>query len=353
MEKKHRSYSGLLWDFELPPGTPVDLDLDELGKLTIFEKEDEFERHFDSLPPALKPFPEFDEPKHILLREERRRNKENLIARYSPRTDEDRSQEENLLLESRIALDHFHHVAEPTPLDPTVEKLALLLNIAKSVDQPSFALSFEEIEEILLSFGLLLSQSQEKLGENEDVFEHPAGIADCLGNTLMVHRSMKRPDTEILEAIGTDLLELVQRSHDRHNKDCKSSQDLETILYTLDPFDDTRSEDILSAKKYIRKLRDDLNKLDRRNWFLSISCAKAEEKRDRTKWRLQAQIDLLEERLKAASIIQAYGSTPSEERERRPLVNCTDEEDGDRPNQSRNLAKRKLSNSQLDNLRWE
>lgn len=259
------------------------------------------------------------------------------------------------------ALDHYSMYGGPSqtspslpfeeilPKNPVVEKLECLLSVAKHSDNPSFAVSFEEITEILLDLGLHLSNSVEKRELNQDVFEDPFEKSDALGNVLMIHRQMKRPDTELLNALGRELLTLATAAFHRQQLEEIHSEDIEEISYHIDPYDDSRSEDILAAKRYIVRLRKDNEQLDWRNGYLaSLLC-----KKERSLWRLQDKIDTLYLRLEAASIIQAFGSKPSSgSRKHCPLNVCTVEEDGNRKNQSRKLECAKKSESQLDNIRW-
>jgi hypothetical protein len=146
---------------------------------------------------------------------------------------------------------------QPIPLP---EKLACLLSIANKVENPTWAVSFEEIQELLIDLGLLLCEVSEDRYAGIEVKEDDRH-SDALGNVLMTHRKVFRNDqTELLQTMGAQLLNLCQCAGKIHRKGTGID-----FPEQFEDYDDAQSEDILAAKRLIRSLRKENFQLDRRN----------------------------------------------------------------------------------------
>jgi hypothetical protein len=142
---------------------------------------------------------------------------------------------------------------------PEAQKLRMLLTICKRSDNPSAAVSLQEIAEILLDLGMRLSLNEFSGNENSDVFEDPFGRGDALGNIKMIHKRMSTPDQGLCRSLGQALLKLVH-SLITNRRGIKSTQ-MGLDESPLDDWDEVASSEFLAARRKIGSLRKDNNKL--------------------------------------------------------------------------------------------
>lgn len=153
------------------------------------------------------------------------------------------------------------------PSSPLKARIESLLRLIQIVSNPHWAVSFEEICEILLDLGLLIKEQSLKTQLNPDIYEHPGNFGDALGNVLMVHKQQKLPQLAIFETVGSSILDLVHKAFEKYRHDIGKNYDWNELSnhFASYPLDDTNSEDIVPAKKLIRSLRLDNNKLEYKN----------------------------------------------------------------------------------------
>lgn len=147
-------------------------------------------------------------------------------------------------------------------------RLELLLTVSRNVDQPAWAISFEEIQELLLNLGSILTQVEIDKRLNKDVFEDPLNRGDALGNVLMISKLKHRHEERIFEPLGEAILGLVHDAADLHQRQQRQGELIEALTYSLGEFDDTETEKILTAKTKVAALRKDNDRLERRNQAL-------------------------------------------------------------------------------------
>jgi hypothetical protein len=146
-----------------------------------------------------------------------------------------------------------------------IARLQMLLTIAQKVENPSFAVTFEEIIELLLDFGVMCQNSHIYNSRGDDIHDDPLDRTDSLGNILMIHRRMKATDSEILETLGDEIVNLASLAFARFQVQEKYELDADKLFYQIDPSDDTSSESLLDAKRLIAHIRKENLRLDRRN----------------------------------------------------------------------------------------
>lgn len=158
----------------------------------------------------------------------------------------------------------------PEEKSPILEKLCLLKSIANIANNVHNCLSLEEIGELMLDLGSSLMGSQEDIRRNPEVFEDPLNKSDVLGNVQMIHKALKAYEHENLENFGEALVIITHSFLQANRKQKVLDFTSDEVYQDLDPFDDARSEDLLEAKKTIRRLRKEIGSLDRRNeslWY--------------------------------------------------------------------------------------
>jgi hypothetical protein len=168
-----------------------------------------------------------------------------------------------------------------TPAGKTslAEKLALLLKIVERADSANYAVSLEEIVELLLDLGTRLQNGCLNSQRNAEVFEDPQDRPDALGNVTMFHRSQRvDPQEELLQDFGEALTELAHRFYAKARAGEQSWKEWTEVVSTLDMYDDARSWDLLAAKRLVSKLRRENEKLDRRNEKLFLLLEKSKRK---------------------------------------------------------------------------
>jgi hypothetical protein len=153
------------------------------------------------------------------------------------------------------------------------------------VDNPTVAVSLEDIVELCLEFGIYLQQVGVNISPNAEVFEDPLNRGDALGNVKMISRKYHLEDLQLIHEIGTCLLDATHSIYSLQGKVIQNQKDFEDLY--LEEWDDVSSEDILAAKQRIQYLRAENNRLDRRNERLYILLEKARTRRKRLLRRVQ------------------------------------------------------------------
>lgn len=151
-----------------------------------------------------------------------------------------------------------------------VEKLSVLLKIAQVANVSHSTMSLELVREVLLDLACTLLGAKLSLDQNPEIFEHPAGISDAIGNVTMIHKPSRRVDHDEMEGLGVALSDLLQDFSRKERRDIRLDKKNESPSDLDGDIDDFRSETLLDAKRVIRNLRKDNNVLDRRNrtlWY--------------------------------------------------------------------------------------
>lgn len=217
-------------------------------------------------------------------------------------------------------------------IEGTLSPLDRLLD---TLENPAFALSYEEAFQFLMEIGVYFShQLQTPLHENETVKEDPNSY-DALGNVLMKHSRRVHFAHQLNEELGFAICELAHAYREK----AKHLDDV-AIGYNelfLGIWDDTSSEDILEAKRLIRRLRRENYSLDARNYRLSCIIAKQ-------KLRL-SRLELLNHRASTKSSRIDLHVSPS-------VPNLYFGSNGKHINLTRNENRVEHEDSQLDSLQW-
>jgi len=145
------------------------------------------------------------------------------------------------------------------------ERYKILTNLANLADNPTWAVDFDELSLLLLDVGLLLSQTQEKLGRNPTILEDPLNRGDALGNVLMIRKQNSGKDHELLSKIGLALQDIVHQARDIHKSQDHWDEDTSQLTFDLGEFDDAESVSLLKAKKKLAFVRKQNFQLDRKN----------------------------------------------------------------------------------------
>jgi hypothetical protein len=156
-------------------------------------------------------------------------------------------------------------------------KLSLLKMLVERTESACWAVSFEEILDLLLNVGLILQDISEKTDLGTAVGEDPRGGPDALGNVKMFHRRVYRGnEEELLHSIGTKLLDLCHEAYIHRDRSDRHKSSFDYILddLKLDQWDDVGTEEFLAAKRRCGQLRRDNIRLDRRNESLWIQLQK-------------------------------------------------------------------------------
>lgn len=211
-------------------------------------------------------------------------------------------------------------------LNPLAERYQMLSKIAQAAEKPVWAVTSEEIAELLLDLGCLLNNSTLEEHLTKDVFEDPLNRGDALGNVLMISKRHNPISGEWLKVVSETLLDLAHFALKTGRKQRQASLEWEELSPFLDShqFDDLESEEILAAKKKIRMLRTELMKSDRRNKNLWFRLHRGKSSR----------------------------KSPSESHEHQTAKICTIRESGMHDNQSRKLVTAQNVDSQVD-FKWE
>lgn len=156
--------------------------------------------------------------------------------------------------------------------DKLSERLAIVSMMLSRVENPKFALSPQEIFEVLLDFGTLLkNQTRESVKNSPDVFEDPKGRSDALGNVRMIHKNtLTLVDIENFQTLGDQLLDVAHEYSKVTHYQKRYNIQLEEAEKFLDDQDKVEMDTVLGAKKKIRGLEMKLGSLKRanRNLFL-------------------------------------------------------------------------------------
>lgn len=258
------------------------------------------------------------------------------------------------------------------------DKLPLLLTLCKigaMVDHPIWAVSDEEIAELLIDLGCSLQNASQKLSLNDEVFEDPLNRSDVLGNVTMFHTKRKRQETQSLMHLGVALIEIADLFL-KHQLQANSIQQAwEEISHDLDQFsiDDHLSSDILAAKRQIIMLRKSNMKLDRRNERLWMRLKRKNSNSKPSNEGPEERATFLKQLVDNKTILSTFHNNGKHEWEELPFVKmfmpdnksltddkralsheniCTVRDDEMLNTQSRKLEKRLNVSSQKDGLTW-
>lgn len=245
----------------------------------------------------------------------------------------------------------FSYLEPPNsvPVNPLVDRLKVLLVLVERLENPSFAVSEEDLLGILFDLSALIRNADGSKRLNPDIHEDPADRSDDLGNVRMIHRPLFRPGPKFYEELADKLQMIAHQSLCQLKKELDLLADEDFVAQNLEYWDDNEATDLLAARKRIAILRKENEKLDRRN---SVLFERIEEER-RRKYNVLEKLEILEQKYQAAQIIQAYGNTPSVKPKRTiPTGICTSDENGFDSTRSRKSNESKLLDSQLENLKW-
>lgn len=233
------------------------------------------------------------------------------------------------------------------------ERLALLKRIADRADAPSFAVSVEEIAEILLDLGTIVKTLNGSGKLNPDIHEDPLDRSDDRGNIRMIHKPLFRPPQDFYEALGENIQQFGHQVLATSRKQLYRLADEDFVAQHLEYWDDHEATDLLAARKRVAILRNDNSLLVSRNFYLYGKLIDQKEKLERKIGRLQDQLDL-ETNLKRIMLNQfAFNITiPVISVNSYPSRNCTSDEDGETSIQTRNLEDVSKSESQLKSIQW-
>jgi hypothetical protein len=156
---------------------------------------------------------------------------------------------------SNVAGSHIERVDQESIQDPLVERLTILLELAKTVSAPQVSLTLEDILGVVIDLGLLLQDQTDFRNLGGAPMEHPAGIGDSLGNVLMLQTKVNRHDQRLLRELGTDLIDLCQgRLRLQQKCDNLTQEDIE-VSRDLDDWDLTAAETNRTLKHALREAR--------------------------------------------------------------------------------------------------
>jgi hypothetical protein len=223
-----------------------------------------------------------------------------------------------------------------------------LLRMVDIIDNPSVAVSFEDLEELGLLFGTLLLDVNENLHLNPEVFEDPLNRSDSLGNVRMISRKIPAMDSQAFHVVGRVLLDALHEAHLVHERLEKTAQGWSSLM--IGSWDDTSTEEILSAKQFASRLRRENNRLENRNEKLYILRCKDKQRL------LRQKRSLLKVLASAYSSFHGRKTKLFEllEQNAREIGLCTS--DFMRLNKIRSRKSKVVSRSlksQLDCLRWD
>jgi hypothetical protein len=222
--------------------------------------------------------------------------------------------------------------------------LDLLKKICSRVDNPSVAVSLEDIVELCLEFGLYLQQVDVNLSPNFEVFEDPLNRGDALGNVKMISRKYHLEDLDLVHEIGTALLDATHSIYSLQRKEIQNQKGFEDLY--LEEWDDVASEDILAAKQRIQSLRAENKRLDRRNERLYILKEKARKRRDRLVRRVQETLEAYKfTPLRGFYAIESIFAIPGHKIK-------SLESNGRIEDRTRNSIDERIEDSQTDCLKW-
>lgn len=245
----------------------------------------------------------------------------------------------------------FSYIEPPNavPVNPLLDRLKTLLKIVERVENPSFAISEEDLLGILFDLSAVIRNADGAKPLNPDIHEDPRDRSDDLGNIRMIHKPLFRPSPKFYEALADKLAMIAHQSLCQLKKELDLLADEDFVAQNLEYWDDHEATELLNARKRISLLRKDNEKLDRRN---AVLFDRVEEER-RRKYNVLERLETLEQKYQAAQILQAYGKTSSVKPKRTiPVGICTSDENGIDSTRTRNSNESKLFDSQLENLKW-